>query len=602
MRIKKSFLALGAALLLLAGAGAGAFGYWAMAGRAPQPAASGEAQTGQQASQQQKLDEIKALIDEKCLYGQAPENADDWIYTGLVAAVGDPYALYFPADQSSPYRQELSGAYYGMGANVNYNSQTGEVSFLHCDEGGPADLAGIAAGDLLLAADGAALENDAPVEALSLYLQEGAGSPVELQLYRPATGETFTTTVTPALLHTESVATRMLAGQTGYLRVTQFFGETAADFIAAVEELQAQGATGLVIDLRMNRGGALDSALEMADYLLADDLAENTRCLGHTTLTYTVDKAGNSSSYPAGDGHAVELPIVILLNRDSASASELFAGTLRDNGKAVLLGETSYGKGVGQGILDLSDGSAVKLTSFLYYTPSGFTPQDFGLVPDVAVARSLPFSEADNSITDASLDALSGDNQTQAALRVLDELRTGERTLRAVIGEGNQIVPPEGYLAQAAQTACAAAHFGLTLAQAQAQLPALPGGQRLFRQDDAWNAGEAVSDGTAEFEHEVFVSFWTPAEDGEMPGVSFGADPSDGRLHWLSTQDLAPGEAADILPALLKSTDGEALCQELEQALRGMGPQGGSYTGHGFTLTAEETDGVLMITVLAADS
>ena len=172
----------------------------------------------------------------------------------------------------------------------------------------------------------------------------------------------------------------------------------------------------LVIDLRSNPGGILDSAVAMVDYILPDDMKNFEKGDGKTLIVYTADKNGDGDTYTASDGHEVDLPIAILVNENSASASEVFTGALKDYKKAVVVGTTSYGKGIVQNLIPLGDGSAIKITTAHYYTPSGFDLHGKGIAPDVEV-------ELDENLKSQAVVTPEEDNQVQAAIQALGEAK-----------------------------------------------------------------------------------------------------------------------------------------------------------------------------------
>ena len=182
----------------------------------------------------------------------------------------------------------------------------------------------------------------------------------------------------------------------------------------AVAELEKQGMKQLVIDLRSNPGGILDSAVAMVDYILPDDMKNFEKGNGKTLIVYTADKNGDGDTYTASDSHEVDMPIAILVNENSASASEVFTGALKDYKKAVVVGTTSYGKGIVQNLIPLGDGSAIKITTAHYYTPSGFDLHGKGIAPDVEV-------ELDENLKSQAVVTPEEDNQVQAAVKALEK-------------------------------------------------------------------------------------------------------------------------------------------------------------------------------------
>lgn len=548
----------------------------------------------------QKLNTIKKEINDRFLFGDAPESQEDWIYSGLLSSLNDPYAAYFTPEEFQAHQESNSGEYAGIGATVREYTKTGEKEITGVTAGGPADQAGVRKGEMILAVDGVSvLETDLETMVVK-QIRGKVGESLVLTLQDPETGTERDVTVVRAKIHTESVGYRMLSGGTGYILVTEFIETTAADFKKAIDALQKKGAEGLVLDLRENSGGLLDSAILMADYILEDDLAENARRMGKTSIAYTEDKKENSESFFCGDGHSVDLPIAILINESTASASELLSAALSENGKAVLVGTGSYGKGIVQTLEELDDGSAVKLTSSEYYTPKGFALHKVGLTPDVEVERDAPIS-AYVSASQEVMEELSGDNQTMAAIEALDEIRSGQRKLQAAEGEDNQVVTPAAYLEQMKAQNCSGNHFSLTLPEVERILPgvAQQQGCRPYCWQDNWNYGGDVADEKAEYEHEVTVNLDQPQlEEGKNRYLTLSADPTgEERLHWFQLKEVTPEIAAAFVRSFMKELDEgtlQGLTDWLEKAAKSAMEQ--IYQGEGFFVTATQKNGLLTVT------
>ena len=223
-------------------------------------------------------------------------------------------------------------------------------------------------------------------------------------------------TITRRKIEVPTVEFRMLDDKTGYVAVSEFDLVTVEQFEQAIDELTAKGMKQLVIDLRNNPGGILDSAVAMVDYLLPDDISTYKKGEGKSLIVYTADKNQEGETYTASDGHSVDIPMAILVNGDSASASEVFTGAMKDYDKAVVVGTTSYGKGIVQNLIPLGDGSAIKVTTAHYYTPSGFDLHGKGIEPDVEV-------ELDEKLKTQAVIAPEEDNQLKKAVEVLNSGR-----------------------------------------------------------------------------------------------------------------------------------------------------------------------------------
>ena len=236
------------------------------------------------------------------------------------------------------------------------------------------------------------------------YIKGEEDTNVEITVYREDTGEYVDLTVTRKPVDVQTVTGKMLDDEIGYISVIEFDKVTDAQFKQKIEELNTQGMKKLIVDLRNNPGGELNTVVSMADYVLKD---------GGRILT-VADKEGAEEVYDAKDGHSLEIPMVVLVNGNSASASEVFTGALKDYDAATVVGTQTFGKGIVQTLFPLSDGSAVKLTTNHYYTPNGHDIHGEGIAPDVEVelneeAAKMPVIPEDM------------DNQLQEAIRIIEE-------------------------------------------------------------------------------------------------------------------------------------------------------------------------------------
>ena len=293
---------------------------------------------------------------------------DEGVYAGIVGSLGDKYSAYYTEDEYEQLNIDVTGKYGGVGMSLQQDADTGAIKVVRVYQDVPAEKAGLKAGDIILSADG----NEADGMQLDVFVQfirGEEGTDVEITYMRD--GEEYTTVVTREIITLPSVYSHMESDGIGYIQITEFMSNTAEEFKSAVDELTAQGMTSLIIDLRDNPGGLLDVVVNIADEILPKG-----------TVVYMEDKNGKRTTYTSDAEHYMDIPIVVLINKNSASASEILAGALRDYGAAVLLGTTTFGKGVVQTTLPLTDGSAVKLTIATYYTPSGECIHGTGISPD----------------------------------------------------------------------------------------------------------------------------------------------------------------------------------------------------------------------------
>lgn len=374
-----------------------------------------------------KLDLLEQVVDDYFLFEEDvdTEQMEAGIYKGMLAGLEDPYTTYYTAEEYRAMTEETEGVYCGIGVQVSQNLETGIITILRVFPGSPAEEAGLKKGDILYKV-GALDVYDQELDTLvSQYIRGEEGTFVDLTVLRD--GEEISATVERRMVESVTVEAQLLPDKTGYVMVTQFDLVTADQFISAVDSLEKQGMERLVIDLRDNPGGVVDACVKMAAYLLPEDQYEGTilstadkngkgdryYCQGGKLL---FEGSGSNPEYPMDDGHELDMPIAVLINGMSASASEVFAGALRDYGLATLVGTTSFGKGIVQALLPLDDGSAVKVTIAHYYTPSGHDIHKKGLEPDVEIELEL-----DEDLIGQYDVPLDRDNQVQKAIEVLKQ-------------------------------------------------------------------------------------------------------------------------------------------------------------------------------------
>lgn len=353
---------------------------------------------------QKKLDLIEKYIDRFYLdttkNGSSAEKLEDGIYQGYVNGLGDPYSVYYSEEEYESLQTATQGDYCGIGATVSQNPSTGIITIVKPFEGAPAAEAGVKAGDVLYTVENEEVTGQ-DLTAVVTKLKGKENTEVHIQVVREGEEEPVDYTVVRRKVEVPTVTHKMLSGQIGYVQVESFDVVTKKQFRSAVDELEAQGMKALIIDLRDNGGGVLDAATDMLDRLLPEG-----------KLVYTKDKNGEGEAYYCEDKDSLELPMAVLVNGSSASASEIFAGALQDYGAAKLVGTKTFGKGIVQSILSLGDGTAIKLTTARYYTPDGRNIHGTGLEPDIEV-------ELDENVKDWSTAKESEDNQLQKAMETV---------------------------------------------------------------------------------------------------------------------------------------------------------------------------------------
>lgn len=374
-----------------------------------------------------KLDLLEQVVDNYFLFEENvdTEQMEAGIYKGMLAGLEDPYTTYYTAEEYRAMTEETEGVYCGIGVQVSQNLETGIITILRVFPGSPAEEAGLKKGDILYKV-GALDVYDQELDTLvSQYIRGEEGTFVDLTVLRD--GEEISATVERRMVESVTVESQLLPDKTGYVMVTQFDLVTADQFISAVDSLEKQGMERLVIDLRDNPGGVVDACVKMAAYLLPEDQYDGTILStadknGEGDRYYCQDGkllfegSGSNPEYPMDDGHELNMPIAVLINGMSASASEVFAGALRDYGMATLVGTTSFGKGIVQALLPLDDGSSVKVTIAHYYTPAGHDIHKKGLEPDVEIPLEL-----DEDLIGQYDVPLDRDNQVQKAIEVLKQ-------------------------------------------------------------------------------------------------------------------------------------------------------------------------------------
>lgn len=363
--------------------------------------AQGEDQAVLDAESVSKINELAAYMNLYYYDEFDNETLQNGIYAGLVDAVGDKYSAYYTAEEYAESQVDTTGKYYGIGAGLRQDADTMVVTISKVYEGTPSDTAGLLAEDIILSVDdvdAASME----VSDLVKLIRGEEGTKVHMELYRPSTGKYLSVDVERANVTLPSVDSEMLTETIGYIRIESFEEETAAQFETALAQLEASGMEALVIDLRYNGGGLLDSVVQILDDILPEGL-----------LVYTEDKYGNRQEYNSDGKTYIDIPLAVLVNQDSASASEIFAGAVKDHAYGTLIGTTTYGKGIVQTIFKLSDGDALKLTTAKYFTPSGSYIHGVGIEPDIELEYEYLNPEGESY-------EMQYDNQIQKAVEVLN--------------------------------------------------------------------------------------------------------------------------------------------------------------------------------------
>lgn len=336
----------------------------------------------------EKLSGIQALIQKEYI-GEVDEDAlQTGICQGYVGALGDPYSAYYDEEQTSALMETTQGEYGGIGVVLTQNLDTGVTTASRVYEDSPAMKAGMKDGDIIYQVEGRDVSG-MDLEEISGSIKGEKGTTVEITVLRGEDREEIMLTITRDTIQAETVMTRMLENEIGYLAVSEFDSVTLKQYQEGLAELKAQGMEGLIVDLRGNPGGNLDTVCEILDLMLPEGL-----------IVYTEDKDGNRQEFTSDEEQEVQVPLAVLVDGNSASASEIYAGAIQDYGIGQIVGTKTYGKGVVQTIYDLKDGTSLKLTVAEYFTPNGRNIDGEGITPDVEVAyqRNENDPEADNQL------------------------------------------------------------------------------------------------------------------------------------------------------------------------------------------------------------
>ena len=321
---------------------------------------------------ERKLANIESIINQYYLDEIDREEVESWMYKGLVAGLGDTYAAYYTKEELEKTEEASSGAYNGIGAVMTQNRTTGMVVIVRCYEG----------------------------------IKTEPGDTVKIEVAREGEEDYLSFDVPRAPIEVPTVEYEMLDGKIGYIEIVEFDTVTEAQFSNALADLEEQGMEKLIIDLRNNPGGVLGTVCNMLEQILPKGL-----------IVYTEDKNGNRTEYKSDGSHEFKKPLAVLVNGNSASASEIFAGAVKDYGIGTLVGTKTFGKGIVQRIISLNDGTGIKLTVAKYFTPKGNDIHQVGIEPDVEV-------ELDEALKQKVTIEKSEDNQLQKAIEILGQ--TGE--------------------------------------------------------------------------------------------------------------------------------------------------------------------------------
>lgn len=359
-----------------------------------------DAQDVLDADSEKKIKELLGQIELYYYEDIDTEKLTAGLYKGLFEGLGDPYSVYYTKEEYESMMASTSGTYYGIGAVLSQDVKTMQVTVLHVYKDSPAANAGLKDGDIIMQVG--------DIEATSMELTElvthirgDKGTTVHMEIYREGKEDTLEFDIERNKVEVPTVEYEMLEDSVGYIQITEFSEPTEEQFMTAVNALQEQGMKSMIVDLRDNPGGYLSAVTDILDDILPKGIT-----------VYTEDKYGQRQTYTSDEEHKMDIPMAVLINGNSASASEIFAGAIKDYEYGTLIGTKSFGKGIVQTVKQLNDGSAIKLTTAKYYTPKGNYIHKKGIEPDVELEYEYSGDK------DADYDK-SKDNQIQKALEIL---------------------------------------------------------------------------------------------------------------------------------------------------------------------------------------
>lgn len=343
----------------------------------------------------QKMELLNSLIDRYYIGDVDEADLSEGVYKGYIGGLGDPYSVYYDEEETKQMSESLSGEFGGVGALMSQDRETGVITVLQVYDGSPAQEAGMRDGDTLYKVEGEEVTGEDLSDVVSKVKGE-KGTQVTLTVLRADTGDEEELTITRDTIEAQTVSHEMKENNVGYIRISEFDSVTYEQYKNALEDLEGQGMEKLIVDLRSNPGGNLDTVCDILDLMLPEGL-----------IVYTEDKNGEREEYTSDEENQFDKPLVVMMNGYSASASEIFAGAIQDYGLGQIVGTQSYGKGVVQSVFDLQDGTSVKLTIAEYFTPNGRSIDGEGITPDVEVEYQYDENNPD------------ADNQLEKAMEVV---------------------------------------------------------------------------------------------------------------------------------------------------------------------------------------
>ena len=354
----------------------------------------------QESSEHAKIKHVKQMVQQYYVEPVDQEVLLEGAIRGVVAALKDPYSRYMSRQEYAEMMEETSRQYTGIGVVVTVDSKDNLIKVVSPFEGSPGEKAGILPGDKIIKVDGVDVRGDKLGEAVNM-LRGPAKTDVVVTIVRGDMSRTQDITITRNVITIDTVSHKIVDGDIGYIRINRFYQKTSNEFSAALDELYAQDIQGLIIDVRNNPGGLLPEVVKITDRLVPEGI-----------IVYTEDREKKQQVFYSRE-EETDLPLAILINGGSASASEILAGAVRDHKKGVLIGDTTFGKGVVQVTVPIYDGSGIIITTSQYYTPNGISIHKKGVEPDVKIIFPEDFEQSITQITEEE------DVQLQKAIEVI---------------------------------------------------------------------------------------------------------------------------------------------------------------------------------------
>ena len=351
----------------------------------------------------EKAKVLEEIIDDEFTGEIDKDLMETGMYKGMMASLGDPYSAYYTKQEYEKLNTETSGLYKGIGVVMQMQMDTGLVKLVRCYEDAPGAKAGLLPDDILIKVNNEDITGMELSEVVE-KVKTSEGEVAHLTIAREGESDYLEFDVPLEEVNIPVVEHEMLEDNVGYISLYEFTEQTESQYLEALEDLKNQGMERLIVDVRNNPGGLLTSVCDILDDILPEGL-----------IVYTEDKDGKRQEVHSDDESKLDIPLAVLINGNSASASEIFAGAIQDYGVGTIVGTTSFGKGIVQSLIPLTDGSAVKTTTAKYYTPNGRCIHGTGIEPDVEV-------ELSEELQKKTVLTYEEDSQLQKAVELVKEM------------------------------------------------------------------------------------------------------------------------------------------------------------------------------------